>query len=221
MISGWNHDGDGLTVDLLITPRRGFTGKLTHRRNYPVSAIIDGPYGGHDFSQYGTVMMFATGIGVANHLSYIKELVQGYNRCEVKTRHIILVWRPEKDGDQIWAKSLMDKLLLDDITAYAIEVYIYVHDAKMEKRVKPDGRITTIMGEPNIENILNKAFRSLKGEMVISISTDVQMSDDIRDTVSRNLPKGVRLVELEFQPSSRMRARRLPSQLDFHCTGIA
>jgi len=39
-------------------------------------AFVDGPYGvGYDFSNFGTVLMFATGIGVASHLVYINELV--------------------------------------------------------------------------------------------------------------------------------------------------
>jgi predicted ferric reductase len=101
MISSWNEGTDGLTVELLVKPRRGFTHKLIRCTEYfAVSAFIDGPFGvGHDFSEYGTVLMFATGIGVAGHLPYINELVQGYIHCEVKTRHIALVWLIDKDGE--------------------------------------------------------------------------------------------------------------------------
>ena len=64
-----------------------------------MSAFVDGPYGvGYDFSNFGTVLMFATGIGVASHLAYIDELVQGYRRCEVKTRRIVLIWELDADG---------------------------------------------------------------------------------------------------------------------------
>jgi len=45
----------------------------------------------YDFSNFRTVLIFATGIGVASHLAYINELVQGYRRCKVKMRWIVLI----------------------------------------------------------------------------------------------------------------------------------
>ena len=62
-------------------------------------AFVDGPYGvRYDFSNFGTVLMFATSIGVASHLVYIDEFVQGYRRCEVKMRRIVLIWELDADG---------------------------------------------------------------------------------------------------------------------------
>ena len=100
MIAWWERNGDGLTISLLIKPRRGFTRKLGGITNRDHLAFIDGPYGpDHAFGEYGTVLMFATGIGIAGHMSYIKDLVRGYNSCEVRTRRIVLVWQLDDEGE--------------------------------------------------------------------------------------------------------------------------
>ncbi len=99
MIVWWERTGDGLTISLLVKPRRGFTRKLGGITNRRLAAFIDGPYGPeHNFGEYGTVLMFATGIGIAGHMSYIKDLVRGYNSCEVRTRRIVLVWQLDDEG---------------------------------------------------------------------------------------------------------------------------
>jgi hypothetical protein len=41
--------------------------------------------------------MFAPGIGIAGHMPYIKELVNGYNGCEVMTRRVLLIWQISKE----------------------------------------------------------------------------------------------------------------------------
>jgi len=99
MISWWDWSQKGLTISLLIKSRTGFTKKLDSHTNKKLLAFIDGPYGiQHKFGDYGTVIMFATGIGIAGHIPYIKDLISGYNSCEVKTRRILLVWEIDKES---------------------------------------------------------------------------------------------------------------------------
>jgi predicted ferric reductase len=98
MISWWNRDQNGLTISLLVKSRMGFTAELDRNANKPLRAYIDGPYGArHDFSEYGTVIMFATGIGIAGHLLYIKDLITGYNSCLVKTKRILVIWQIQEE----------------------------------------------------------------------------------------------------------------------------
>lgn len=93
MISWWEHDQRGLTLSLLVKSRAGFTAELDRHTDKPLQAFIDGPYGvQHDFGEYETVIMFATGIGIAGCIPYIKDLLLGYNSCEVRTRRIRVAW---------------------------------------------------------------------------------------------------------------------------------
>jgi predicted ferric reductase len=81
-----------MTISLLVKSRTGFTAELHRHTNKTLRAFIDRPYRiQHKFSDYGTVIMFATGIGIAGHILYIKDLISGYNNYEVRTRRILLV----------------------------------------------------------------------------------------------------------------------------------
>ncbi len=98
MISWWNRDQRGLTVSLLVKSRTGFTAELDRHANRSLRAFIDGPFGKtFDFGEYSTVIMFAPGIGIASHMPYMRDLISGYNSCEVKTRRILLIWQIEKE----------------------------------------------------------------------------------------------------------------------------
>ena len=97
MISWWERDIQGLTISLLVKLRGGFTAELDRHANKNLLAFIDGPYSvQHGLGEYGTVIMFASGIGIAGHIPYIKELIIGYNDCSVRTRRIRLVWEIEE-----------------------------------------------------------------------------------------------------------------------------
>ena len=100
VIAWWNHDRGGLTISILVTSKNGFTRELSRNANKTFRAFIDGPFGiPHDFGAYGTVIMIATGIGIAGHMPYLKDLVSGYNSCEVRTRRILLVWQIQNECD--------------------------------------------------------------------------------------------------------------------------
>jgi len=100
MISWWEWDEKGLMLSLLVQSRAGFTAALGRRTHTVLRAFIDGPYGTpHDFGEYGTVVMIASGIGIAGHMPYIKDLIRGYNSCEVRTRRILLVWQIEDERE--------------------------------------------------------------------------------------------------------------------------
>jgi predicted ferric reductase len=110
MVSWWERDLKGLTISLLVKSRAGFTAELSKHLNKSLLAFVDGPYGtDHGFGEYGTVIMLATGIGIASHMPFIKDLVNGYNNCEVKTRRIRLVWQIKEKCE--WHTSLSDSNL--------------------------------------------------------------------------------------------------------------
>ena len=100
MISWWDWNKEGLLIiSLLVKSRTGFTRQLDRYTDRKLLTFIDGPYGiQHVFGDYRTVVMFATGIGIAGHMPYIKDLLSGYHNCQVKTQRILLVWQINKEG---------------------------------------------------------------------------------------------------------------------------
>ncbi len=63
-------------------------------------ALFSGPHcSGAPIGDYGKVLMVATGFGIAAQLPFLKELIQGFNRSEVRTRNIHLVWQLNDLGE--------------------------------------------------------------------------------------------------------------------------
>jgi predicted ferric reductase len=105
-VSWWYRDAEGNDVVVFIVQKqRGFTRNLfLHAnsdlsQNYEMRALVKGPYGKElDLKSYGTVLLFATGIGISGQLPYATQLLEGYHNCEVKTRRIALFWELESEG---------------------------------------------------------------------------------------------------------------------------
>jgi NAD(P)H-flavin reductase len=70
-----NSESDEHDFQLRIQPRRGFTSRLltqTLVRATQLSAFVEGPYGrGFDLRDFGTVVLFASGIRIVSYLAYI------------------------------------------------------------------------------------------------------------------------------------------------------
>jgi predicted ferric reductase len=84
---------------LVVQKQKGFTSRLfSYAGGKPMKAIIEGPYGKELYlDEYGTVLLFATGIGISGQLPYVTQLLEGYQRSEVKTRRIALFWELESE----------------------------------------------------------------------------------------------------------------------------
>lgn len=92
------------TIQLLIDPRDGFTRRLlrhaeTTRGTRKRLVLYSGPHGSPaSMKEYGSVLMIASGFGIAAHLPYIKELLDGSQACQIVTRRIHLVWQLREQG---------------------------------------------------------------------------------------------------------------------------
>ena len=91
------------TLELLIEPRGGLTRELWHyakdRPSIHPFVMFSGPHGqGIAVEEYETILMVASGFGIAAQLPYLKRLIHGYNTREVRIRRIRLVWQIEDKG---------------------------------------------------------------------------------------------------------------------------
>ena len=92
------------TLTVLVQTQTGFSRKLKSNADFADAktaylAWIDGPYGDPpDFGQHQSIILVASGIGVAAHLSTLTELVSGYHDRSVKAKSIKLYWQVERAG---------------------------------------------------------------------------------------------------------------------------
>ena len=99
-ISWWERsDEEPFVLHLLVRTRRGFTSRLRSEADQCFSAMIGGPYGQSAHGEaFGTVLMFATDIGVASLLPYLKSVMQGRKNASICTRRVVLTWQVRKTG---------------------------------------------------------------------------------------------------------------------------
>jgi hypothetical protein len=116
-------DPESDCIELRIQLRDGFTRRLLERSwtlasNKTETAFIKGPYGlPYEFSEFGTVVMFASSIGIAGYLSYIKEILRHHQQLDTKTRDILLIWHLDiKEQLDLVAPFFNDILKKDKIS---------------------------------------------------------------------------------------------------------
>ena len=83
---------------VLVQCKKGFSGDL-RRCNGEVRTVIDGPYGeSSDLKSYDTVLLLASGIGIAAYLLEVRSLLQAHEDQTSRIRRITLVWLLEYQG---------------------------------------------------------------------------------------------------------------------------
>jgi predicted ferric reductase len=94
-----DHEQGILQLDMLVRKRRGFMRYLSSSRDKEHIAWISRPFGqSQPFGDYGSILMFATDIGIAAHLPYLKTLMQGRSDATIRTRRVLLVWQIKENG---------------------------------------------------------------------------------------------------------------------------
>ncbi|KAH7201441.1 hypothetical protein DER44DRAFT_748545 [Fusarium oxysporum] len=118
-------DGGRQVIVIIIQPRHGFTSRL--RLAVPFkryTALVEGPYGNPTkLDQYGTVLLFATGIGIAGQLPYMNEQLRLYREWRTKTRRHVLYWEIDAEEYRYWVNEWINEILSWNID-YDIQLYI-------------------------------------------------------------------------------------------------
>lgn len=101
-----------MRVYLMVAPQRGWTRRIMSRPLHLKgrTAWLGGPFGAPcDLSEYGTVLLFASGDGMFAMLPVIKEVIQRAKHCEVKARRIQVVWYTNKYHGKLreWLESML------------------------------------------------------------------------------------------------------------------
>ncbi|KAL8800945.1 MAG: hypothetical protein Q9200_007093 [Gallowayella weberi] len=226
-----------MILDLLVEPRAGFTNRLLQYacdtsqgaptpEDYAVADFriiwFSGPHGsGIDISDYGSVPLIATDFGIAAQLPILKELISGFNRCEVRTRRIHLVWQTRAWSDLDWVQDLLNKALEADVddNGYVFRVSMYFetgHHAVGNLYHSNHNRLAFHSGLVNIRDTIESqiypedretqepltvnALKYKRGRVIVAVSGNEPVQDDVREVVLQHIEKDVRFLELQYQP---------------------
>ena len=95
MVSWWENDEDNHYIVLLVQVRSGFIKDLLFyaAANQPeLLALVKGSFGQEiPLQEYGTALLFATGIGIAGQLPYVKHILEEHYQGKAKTQKVVLL----------------------------------------------------------------------------------------------------------------------------------
>jgi predicted ferric reductase len=180
------------TISLLVRRRTGMTDKLFQRANsmstpLTVRAFAEGPYGNiHTMDSYGTVMLFAGGVGITHHVPFVRHLVAGFADGTVAARRVTLVWIIQSPEHLEWIRPWMTKILAMDRRREVLRIMLFVTRPRNTKEIQsPSATVQMFPGRPNIDTLVGMEVENQVGAMGVLVCGNGGLSDDVRKVCRR------------------------------------
>ena len=195
------------TMSLIIRRRDGFTDSLYKKaENSPegriiVKALAEGPYGGlRSLHSYGTVMMFAGGVGITHQVPYVRDLIIGFANGTVAARRVTLIWIIQAPEHLEWIRPWMTSILALDKRRDVLRIQLFVTRPRSTKEIhSPSATVQMFPGRPNVDTLIGLECENQVGAMGVSVCGTGGLSDDVRMAVrKRQSMRNIDFVEESF-----------------------
>jgi hypothetical protein len=178
-------------MSFIIRGRTGFTGKLCRKAEaapdgrFYTKCFAEGPYGGmHMMHSYGTVMLFAGGVGITHQVPHVRDLVAGFANGTVAARKIVLVWIIQSPEHLEWIRPWMTSILAMDKRRDVLRIMLFVSRPRSTKEIhSPSATVQMFPGRPSIETLIDIEMENQVGTMGVSVCGSGSLSDDVRGAV--------------------------------------
>jgi predicted ferric reductase len=180
-----------MTVAFVIRARTGFTNTLYQKTAAAPNGVmettcwVEGPYGGHhNLSSYGTVMLFAGGVGITHQVPHVRSLLEGFANGTVATRKITLVWIIQSPEHLEWIRPWMTEILAMEKRREVLRIMLFVSRPKSTKEIhSPSATVQMFPGRPNIDTLLGIEAEQQVGAMAVTVCGPGALSDEVRRAV--------------------------------------
>ena len=181
------------TMSLIVRRRAGFTNQLFKKAeqnpngSVTVKAFIEGPYGGsHVLHSYGTVMMFAGGVGITHQVPFVRDLVNGFANGTVAARRVVLIWVIQSPEHLEWIRPWMTTILAMDKRRDILRIQLFVTRPRSTKEIhSPSATVQMFPGKPNVDTLIALESENQIGCMGVSVCGPGGLGDDVREAVRR------------------------------------
>lgn len=181
------------TISLLVRRRTGMTDKLFQRASNALGnrvtlrAFAEGPYGNiHTMDSYGTVMLFAGGVGITHHVPFVRHLVAGFAEGTVACRRLTLVWIIQSPEHLEWIRPWMTSILAMDRRREVLRIMLFVTRPRNTKEIQsPSATVQMFPGRPNIDTLVGMEVENQVGSMGVLVCGNGGLSDDVRKVCRR------------------------------------
>jgi NAD(P)H-flavin reductase len=194
-------------VSFVIRARTGFTGKLFKKAEAASEGKIftrcfaEGPYGiSQSLDSYGTVMLFAGGIGITHQVPYVRHLVASYAAGTSATRKVVLVWIIQSPEHLEWIRPWMTEILAMDRRREVLRIMLFVSRPRSTKEIhSPSATVQMFPGRPSVETLLDMEIENQVGALGVSVCGSGTLSDDVRLACrNRQATSNIEFVEEAF-----------------------
>ncbi|KIW78102.1 hypothetical protein Z517_07935 [Fonsecaea pedrosoi CBS 271.37] len=192
------------TISLIVKKQNGMTNKLWQRAmtagaGLEVNALIEGPYGNErSMSSYGTVLLFASGVGITHQLGYVKQLVEGYGHGTVAAKRVTLVWVIPSTECLDWIRSWMHEILCLEGRREVLKVLLYVTRANLSQPIQsPSEHVQMARGRPDVKALVAAEAQQKVGCMGVSVCAGGGLADEVRRACRTMLDQGVNVDFIE------------------------
>ncbi|KAK3692804.1 ferric reductase like transmembrane component-domain-containing protein [Podospora appendiculata] len=195
------------TVSFIIRGRTGMTNTLYNKaaacvdQKMLTTCFVEGPYGGlHTMHSYGTVMLFAGGVGITQAVPHVRELVAAYNNGTAATRKIVLVWTIQSPEHLEWIRPWMTEILAMEKRREVLRIMLFVSRPRSTKEIhSPSATVQMFPGRPNIDTLIGIEMENQIGTLGVSVCGPGALSDEVRRAVrNRQYQSSVEFVEEAF-----------------------
>ncbi len=195
------------TVSLVMRARTGMTRKLYDTAAAsPTGTIttwgaIEGPYGGHEsMASYGTVLLFAGGVGITHCVGYVHHLLLQCQAGTSSTHKIVLVWSVPNTEALEWVRIWMDQILKMEGRREVLRIQLFVTKPRHRGEVISNtGSVQMFPGRCNPKTIVEKEMVERIGAMGVTVCGPGAFSDSVRAAVREVVTEGaVDFVEEAF-----------------------
>lgn len=186
------------TISAIIRRRTGFTNTLYTRAakastggsddgKITLPALIEGPYGSsRPLSSYGTVLLFAAGVGITHQIPYVRALITGYSTNTAATRRITLIWIVQSPEHLEWIRPWMTQILAMERRREVLGIKLFITRPRNKKEVvSPSETVQMFPGRPCVETLVGRCCEEQVGTLGVSVCGTGGLADEVRAAVRR------------------------------------
>jgi predicted ferric reductase len=187
------------TISLVIRARTGFTRSLYKKASQQPGGIlhtrgaVEGPYGGHDkLNSYGTVVLFAGGVGITHQVTFVRDLIRGAHNGTAAARKITLIWSVPNTESLEWVRPWMDEILKMPGRREVLKIMLFITKPRNHMEVvSGTGTVQMFPGRCNPQTVLDKEIHERIGAVAVTVCGPGAFADNVRKAARARVHVGV------------------------------
>lgn len=148
-------------------------------------------------SSHGSVVLFAGGVGIAQHTPQVRNLVDAYSERSAAIRRVTLIWITQSDDHLEWIRPWITEIFSSPASTELLKMNVFV--TRQFKGTVSCPQICVSSGRPNIESLVDNEMDQSVGACAVSICGACSLADEVRRCVrARESKWNVDLFEESF-----------------------